>query len=43
MDTQVTLQKAIGLFRQGLQFQALEWLAKLLEIQPDSGKAWELK
>ncbi|MEQ8634639.1 hypothetical protein [Gimesia maris] len=43
MDPQVTLQKVIGLFRQGLQFQALEWLAKLLEIQPDSGKAWELK
>lgn len=43
MDPQNILQKAIGLFRQGLQFQALEWLAKLLETQPDSGKAWELK
>ncbi|WP_417383887.1 tetratricopeptide repeat protein [Gimesia sp.] len=43
MDPQITLQKAIGLFRQGLQFQALEWLSSLLETQPDSGKAWELK
>ncbi|QDT89259.1 hypothetical protein [Gimesia algae] len=43
MDHQNTLQKAIGLFRQGLQFQALECLAKLFEVQPDSGKAWELK
>lgn len=43
MEPQHILQKAIGLFRQGLQFQALEWLARLLQTQPDSGKAWELK
>lgn len=43
MDIQNTLQKAIGLFRQGLHYQALERITQLLNSHPDEGKAWELK
>ena len=43
MDAHNTLQKAIGLFRQGLQYQALERISRLLDTSPDEGKAWELK
>lgn len=43
MEIQKTLQKAIGLFRQGLHYQSLDWISQLLESQPEEGKAWELK
>lgn len=43
MDIQNTLQKSIGLFRQGLHYQALERISRLLNSHPDEGKAWELK
>ncbi|WP_339734626.1 hypothetical protein [uncultured Gimesia sp.] len=43
MDTQNALNKAIGLFRQGLHYQALERISQLLKTHPDEGKAWELK
>ncbi|QDV16520.1 hypothetical protein Pan153_11500 [Gimesia panareensis] len=43
METQKTLQVAVGLFRQGLHYQALDQMTQLLAVDPDAGKAWELK
>ncbi|QDV50669.1 tetratricopeptide repeat protein [Gimesia fumaroli] len=43
MDAQNTLQKAIGLFRQGLHYQALDQISRLLNTCPNEGKIWELK
>lgn len=43
MEIENPLQKAIGLFRQGLHYQALERISHLLHSDPDNGKAWELK
>jgi len=43
METQQTLQGAIDLFRQGLHYQALDQITQLHAVDPDAGKAWELK
>lgn len=43
MDAQKSLQKAISLFKQSLHYQSLEELTQLLKVNPENGKAWELK